>query len=96
MTDSLISLGASAYHFGNSVNIKEMLDKFPQNYIVMGNIDPLGVLNKGTTEMVQNRVLELIAECSEFDNFVLSSGCDIPPNTPWENIDAFFDSVAES
>lgn len=33
--------------------------------------------------------------CAEFPNFVISSGCDIPPASPWENIDAFFEAVEE-
>ncbi len=28
-----------------------------------------------------------------YPNFLISSGCDIPPITPWENIDAFFAAV---
>lgn len=33
--------------------------------------------------------------CCGYKNFVISSGCDIPPATPWENIDAFFEAVNE-
>ena len=25
-----------------------------------------------------------------YPNFVISGGCDIPPQSSWENIDAFF------
>ena len=32
----------------------------------------------------------VLQECSGFDNFLLSSGCDIPPQASWDNIDAFF------
>ena len=30
-----------------------------------------------------------------YPNFVLSSGCDTPPHTPSENIDAFFAALNE-
>jgi len=33
--------------------------------------------------------------CCKYENFVLSSGCDMPPMTPWENIDAFFEASKE-
>ena len=39
-------------------------------------------------------VKALQEKCGTFANFVLSSGCDIPASTPWENIEAFF-SAAE-
>ena len=61
----------------------------------MGNIDPAGVLRMGTPESVRNKTLELLEKCSKYSNFVLSSGCDIPPMTPWENIDAFFKAAEE-
>ena len=46
-------------------------------------------------EEVREKTLELLGCCAKYKNFVLSSGCDIPPATPWENIDAFFASYGE-
>ena len=93
MLDSILTIGASAYHFGNSVNMKEMLEKMPSDVLVMGNVDPAGVLRLSTPENVKETTTALINECSEYKNFVVSSGCDMPPLTPWENIDAFFEAV---
>lgn len=95
MTDSLISIGAAAYHFGNAVDMKEMLDKFPSDIPVMGNVDPAGVLRMGTPDTVRAATLEIMEKCRGYSNFVISSGCDIPPLTPWENIDAFFAAARE-
>ena len=95
MTDSLLSIGAAAYHFGNSIDLKEMLDKFPSDIPVMGNVDPAGVLRMGTPETVRAKTLELLEKCSSYPNFAVSSGCDIPPMTPWVNLDAFFGAVEE-
>ena len=95
MLDSILSIGAAAYHFGNAVDMKEMLEKIPENELVMGNVDPAGVLRMGTPETVRNVTLELMEKCCSHKNFVISSGCDIPPLTPWENIDAFFKAVDE-
>ena len=72
-----------------------MLDKFPSDIPVMGNIDPAGVLRMGTPDTVREATLSLMQRCSGYENFVLSSGCDIPPMTPWENIDAFFAAAEE-
>lgn len=95
MTDSLRSIGAAAYHFGNSIDLKEMLEIFPKDIPVMGNMDPAGILRMGTPEIVWEKTLELLEKCAGYDNFVVSSGCDIPPMTPWENLDAFFGAVEE-
>ena len=61
--------------------------------IVMGNVDPAGVLRQGTPETVRKATLEVMSKCCSYPNFVISSGCDIPPASPWENIDAFFTTV---
>lgn len=95
MVDSLVSIGARAYHFGNAVDMKDMLDRFPRDIPVMGNVDPAGVLRMGTPETVREATLAVMERCAEYPNFVISSGCDIPPMTPWENIDAFFNAVRE-
>ena len=95
MIDSMLSAGASAYHFGNAVDMAEMLEKMPADIPVMGNVDPAGVLRQGTPETVREATLSVMEKCCSHPNFVISSGCDIPPATPWENIDAFFAAVEE-
>ena len=95
MIPSLLSVGAMAYHFGNAINLPVMLDAFPADVPVMGNIDPAGVLKDGDTDTVRKETLALMEKCDRYPNFVVSSGCDIPPATPWENLDAFFSAVEE-
>ena len=96
MLDSITSIGAAAYHFGNAVNMEnDILNKVSEDTLVMGNIDPAGVLRMGTSEDVREKTLKLLSSCAEYKNFILSSGCDIPPATPWENIDAFFTAYEE-
>ena len=95
MVDSIVTTGAKAYHFGNAVDMKDMLDKMPDDVLVMGNVDPAGVLRMGSPETVKNETLRIMENCCTYQNFVISSGCDIPPMTPWENINAFFAAVDE-
>lgn len=96
MLDSIMTTGCAAYHFGNAVDLeKDIIEKLPDSVVVMGNIDPAGVLRMGTPEKVREETLSLLEKCSKYPNFVLSSGCDIPPMTPWENIDAFFAAQSE-
>ncbi len=95
MVDSILSTGSAAYHFGNAINMREMMEKLPSDVVAMGNVDPAGVLRMGNPETVRKATLDVMGDCCKFDNFVISSGCDIPPMTPWENIDAFFSAVNE-
>ncbi len=93
LADEIISCSAAAYHFGNAVNMKTMLEKMPSDVLVMGNIDPVGELRNGTPASVYAKTMVLLTECSAHENFVISSGCDVPPMAKWENIDAFFKAV---
>lgn len=91
MLDSILTTGAAAYHFGNAVDMEQdILKSVPSDVVVMGNIDPVGVLKMGTPESIRESVLSFMEDCTKYPNFVLSSGCDISPATPWNNIDAFF------
>jgi uroporphyrinogen decarboxylase len=95
LVQTLISLDADIYHFGNSIDIEEMLKLMPSNKLIMGNIDPAGQFRNGTPESVRKATKELLERCSGYENFVISSGCDIPPLSSWDNIMAFFSAVEE-
>ena len=94
--DSIVSNGCRAFHFGNAVNMAEVLPNVPANCLAMGNVDPAGEFRNGTPESIYGATTALIRECSSYPNFVISSGCDIPPLTPWENIESFFRAVREA
>lgn len=87
--DAIFAQGSAGCHFGNAVDLAEMLAKAPAQTRVMGNVDPVSVLAQGTPETVRAAVRTLVAACGAYPNFVLSSGCDIPASSPWENIEAF-------
>lgn len=95
MLDSILETGAAAYHFGNAVDMEDVLKKVPEETVVMGNIDPARQFRGGSPESVREATLELMERCCKYPNFVISSGCDIPPMSKWENIRAFFDAVDE-
>ena len=95
MTESILSTGSAAYHFGNAIDMAAMMAKFPADVVVMGNVDPAGVLRQGNPELVRTATLDVMSKCCSYPNFLISSGCDIPPATPWENVDAFFAAVEE-
>jgi uroporphyrinogen decarboxylase len=90
LVGSLVNTGARGLHFGNAVNMNDIAPHIPEDRLFFGNIDPVGVLRQGTPDDVTRSVTQLLEDMRPYHNFVLSSGCDIPPGTPLENIDAFF------
>lgn len=92
--EDIASIEADIFHFGNAVDIKALMDLMPEDSIVMGNVDPL-LFRDGTVLDVENTVLKVFAECASHENFMISSGCDIPADSKWENLDAYFKKVDE-
>ena len=92
-TQAMLYTGAHGYHFGNAMNMVEALDACPPDVLVLGNIDPVGIFKLSSPEQVRRAVKTLLEQTAEYSNFVLSSGCDIPPHTPLENIEAFFEEL---
>ena len=94
MVDTILSTGCRLYHFGNAISIEQMLKLMPKDVMVMGNIDPVSLKDASKEDVIAatNALLEAIGDV---DNFVISSGCDIPPFAKWENIDAFMKTAQE-
>lgn len=93
LVPSLVTTGALGLHFGNAVDMADVLPQIPPDRLAMGNLDPAGVLCRGTAEEVTSRTLDLLEHTRSFPNFVLSSGCDVPPHTPLENVNAFYEAL---
>jgi uroporphyrinogen decarboxylase len=91
----MASTGAAVYHFGNKCQMEEVIRDVPPTALVMGNIDPVSVFKDGTPEEMRHTVLNLLDKMKDYHNLVLSSGCDTPPHTPIENINAFFEALGE-
>ena len=94
-TDAMLHTGAKAYHFGNAADMVKSLEQCPGNALVMGNIDPVGVLQTKSPEEISREVKLLLERTAGFPNFVLSTGCDVPPHVPAENIKAYYDALSE-
>jgi len=60
----------------------------------MGNLDPV-LFSTGTPEKIEEELVRIFSSCSKFDNFMISSGCDIPANAKIDNLDTYFKKVNE-
>lgn len=89
MMDSILETGAAAYHFGNAIDMADVLERVPEDTIVMGNIDPAGEFRNGTTGIDLSgdagaaQSVRIPQELCHFFRLY------IPPLSKWENIDAF-------
>lgn len=94
-TEAMLETGAAGYHFGNKANMVDVLQQCDENVLVMGNLDPVGVLKMMTSKEVSQATKELLEKTAKYKNFIISSGCDVPPYVPLKNIEVFYDAVKE-
>ena len=95
LIESMIGTGALCFHFGNAVDLVDILPQIPEDRIAMGNIDPVSIFKNGTVMEMKEKVKALLEKMKKYKNFVLSSGCDVPPNSPIENVTAFYEALKE-
>lgn len=93
--DTIVTNGCLVFHFGNAVNMEEIMEHIPEDKLAMGNVDPAGEFRNGTPESIYAKTKQVMEQCCKYSNFVISSGCDIPPMSSWENIDSFFQAVED-
>lgn len=94
-TDAMVKSGAAALHFGNKADMVDVLKAVPEDILVMGNVDPVNTFKYCSEEQVYDTVMALLKDTAEWNNFILSTGCDVPPHVSWENIEAFYRAVSD-
>lgn len=94
-TEAMVATGAAGYHFGNAIDMISALENCPIDSLVMGNLDPVSLFKMSAPLEVYNSTLELLNKTSGYKNFILSSGCDTPPEIPFENIENFYKALED-
>lgn len=92
-TKAMIETGAAALHFGNAIDMAQVLEEVPADIAVSGNINPVEIMKFGTPQQVEDVAKQLIKLADKHSNFILSTGCDVPPETPFENIESLFNAT---
>ena len=95
MAKDIFELGAMGYHFGDAISMTDVLPIAPADALIMGNVSPSVQFLGGTPASIREAPHALMEACCKYPNFLVSSGCDIPPISSWDNIEAFF-AAAES
>ncbi len=85
----MCATGAHGLSLDSPVHLRAAADVVDPDVVLIGNVDPVGVMLNGSADEVANAVRKLLDEMSDVENFMLSTGCDLPYETPHENIDAF-------
>ncbi|MCS7120008.1 MAG: uroporphyrinogen decarboxylase family protein [Nitrososphaerota archaeon] len=96
LIDAIVEAGAHGLSLDSKyagVRIGHVIRRVPEDVVIMGNISPTVTMTYGRPEDVRREVLELLGEMEPYQNFILSTGCDLPQNAPLENIETLFETA---
>ena len=91
--DLIADTGADCFSLDYKVNIAVAKELVGDRVCLAGNVNPVSVLDQGTPEDVRKASLECLAAGSAGGGFILTSGCDLPPTVPLENLQAMLQAT---
>jgi uroporphyrinogen decarboxylase len=86
--DLMAATGVSVLELDHMVNMMEAKKRVGEQVILMGNLNPTELLLTGTPKDVEKVSRTCIETIGSDGRYILSSGCEIPPLAPLENIRA--------
>lgn len=92
LIEPMIATGAMGISFDQCMELLSIEDRVPPEVTVIGNLDPVEIVAMESPANVTTAADELATAMGTHPNFILSTGCALPPNTPLENVRAFLDS----
>ena len=91
--DSIFETGASIFHFGEPMDIPTALQSNNNKRIISGNLDPMNVFLADEKEIVFEKTIDLFNATKNNSSFLIAPGCDLPVETPLENVVMFYSAV---
>jgi methanogenic corrinoid protein MtbC1 len=92
----MVRTGVGGISFDNCMDLMALEDQVPEHVYVIGNIDPVEVIEFGSPDEVFSRTSDLVSMMALKDNFALSTGCAVPPSAPIENVRLFLETGRKS
>lgn len=86
----MVETGAGTLSLDNVVDLGKAKKQVGNEVCLMGNVDPVSVLARGTQEEIHDAVRHCLSQaCDSPKGYVLATGCQIPLGTSAENIQCF-------
>jgi len=88
--------GAHVLELDHKVSLKTAKERVGNRVCLMGNLDPVELLWRGSPEAVKLAARQAIADAASGGGFILGSGCEVPPSAPIENLKAMIAAARNS
>ncbi|WP_373600562.1 uroporphyrinogen decarboxylase family protein [Paraclostridium bifermentans] len=90
----MVDTGIANLSLDNIDDIGELKEVYGDKVCLIGNVDPVDTIMRGSIEDIYNEARECIKKAHDSKcGFILSTGCDVPIGTKPENIKALMDAA---
>ncbi len=86
--ERMVDAGTRIIELDYQVDLAFAKNKVGKKVCIEGNIDPVSVLLNGKPNDVKREARECLKKAAKGGGFMLSSGCEVPLNAPFENVKA--------
>lgn len=94
--DLMVEAGADCISIDDAADLLEAKEKVGDRVRLMGNVKPSEIMLEGTPGDVRQAVIEGIKKAYDSPKgYIVASGCSLPTETPFANIEAMLDTVRE-
>jgi uroporphyrinogen-III decarboxylase len=91
----MVETGAKALELDYKIDAKKCREATFGKCTLIGTIDPSGVMCLGTPQLVMEKANEAIDIFGKNGWYILGPGCDLPYETPEENIFALVEAAKQ-
>jgi len=94
--EAMADTGADCLSIDNAADLEAAKVKVGQRVRLMGNVPPSEIMLQGTPAQVREAVRACVRKAhNNPKGMIVASGCSLPVETPFANIDAMLDAVRE-
>ncbi len=93
MLSGLATIGMDVFNFSHEIDLAKARADLGPEVVLMGNIPPLDVMVRGTTNDVQKATRQLLDKARRYGPILISPGGGVSPGTPIENLQAMLEVV---
>lgn len=83
----ILETPVDAFSFDQIMDMEKIIENFPEDKVVIGNLDPVYLLGRESVKEVAYKTAELHNKMRKYNNYLMGFGCSCANTTPTENIE---------
>ena len=84
--DLMIKCNIDGISLDQIMDYKAVVPKIPKDMVLIGNLDPINIIGKGTIDEIRSATIKLKNNMQSYDNYLCALGCNCLNDTPVENL----------